>query len=98
MTTTTHKKLDARDLGMFDAVGYMAKNVIHKMVRITDQSDILLDINEDVLVSVRCHTSSTRNNSETDQSLVETNNARLLLEAELELAALEAAVDELKAV
>ena len=90
-TTTSSSIVDVRDIKLMDATGYFIKNLLHKAIRVTNQTDIILDISEDTLVTVRSHTSTMRNDAETDQALTLSNNERLLLEAEAALNATKAA-------
>ena len=91
MTTTTKAPIDVRDIKLMEAGSFFIRNVLHKAIRLTDQSDIILDITEDTLVTVRSHTSTMRHDAETDQQLTISNNERLLIEAEAQLEAAKAA-------
>ena len=86
-TSTTKAPNDVRDIKLMEAGSFFIRNLLHKAIRLTDQTDILLDVSEDVLVTVRSHTSTMRSDAETDQSLTLTNNAKLLAQAEADLAA-----------
>ena len=85
-TTTTHQKLDARDLGMFDAVGYMAKNVIHKAIRLTDTSDRLMDGIDHVVNTVVLSGKTMESDATTDNIIAESRNEVRQSEVALEVA------------
>ena len=96
-TVNAKAPIDVREVKLMDAFGFLIKNLIHKLIRITDHTDIVLDVSEDVLVTVRSHTSTMRNDAETDQKLTVSNNAQMLAAAELELASIKVPSKKVKA-
>lgn len=98
-TTTTHQQLDARDMGVFDAVGYMAKNIVHKAIRLTDTTDRLFDTSDRILDGVdHCVNTAVlsgktmESDATTDNIIAESRNEVRQSEVALEVAKNKAAI------
>ncbi len=91
-TTTTHQQLDARDMGVFDAVSYMAKNFIHKTIRLTDTSDRILDGVDHCVNTVVYSSKTMESDARTDNLIAESHNEVRQSEVALEVAKNRAAI------